>query len=337
MILISDSVTYLNCKDDDFEATTMEDGTHRFTLKYQVGKNEKLTLTLNEAVVRRFGLESSPRFCPTARSGCAQTTRTTSASARGLTAAGTGSRASRRRARSPPSFRASITRRARRATRSAARAATSSSTITSSSACGSVQRSTWTFCAATIACSRQISACIWTCQTRCSSGTATAAWRWASIGLTTVSRSSQRSHGRNRRATRSASRESPSTRPRRHPPSEWHGIRMRRRFGTTACARPCGDCSRPSGRLFYCRLEMRHADNQAPRHRIRPVQVRKMGRADGRSELLSVGRARALASVPVVQDAETAQDELDGVRKGRQEPKLMKVPHSCLFCNEGRR
>ena len=31
--------------------------------------------------------------------------------------------------------------------------------------------------------------------------------------------------------------------------------------------------------------------------------------------------------------ADTAQDELDGVRKGRQEPKLMKVPHSRLFCN----
>lgn len=35
--------------------------------------------------------------------------------------------------------------------------------------------------------------------------------------------------------------------------------------------------------------------------------------------------------------AGTAQDELDGVRKGRQEPKLMKVPHSRLFCNEGHR
>lgn len=31
--------------------------------------------------------------------------------------------------------------------------------------------------------------------------------------------------------------------------------------------------------------------------------------------------------------ADTAQDELDGVRKGRQKPKLMKVPHSRLFCN----
>ena len=29
--------------------------------------------------------------------------------------------------------------------------------------------------------------------------------------------------------------------------------------------------------------------------------------------------------------ADTAQDELSGVRKGRQEPKLMKVPHSRLF------
>ena len=38
MILTSDSATYLYCKDGDFEATTMEDGPHRFTLKYQVGK-----------------------------------------------------------------------------------------------------------------------------------------------------------------------------------------------------------------------------------------------------------------------------------------------------------
>lgn len=64
MILISDSATYLYCKDDDFEATTMEDGTHRFTLKYQVGKNEKLTLTLNEAVVRRFELEFKSKVLP---------------------------------------------------------------------------------------------------------------------------------------------------------------------------------------------------------------------------------------------------------------------------------
>ena len=35
--------------------------------------------------------------------------------------------------------------------------------------------------------------------------------------------------------------------------------------------------------------------------------------------------------------AYTAQDELDGVRKGRQEPEPLKVPHSRLFCNEGRR
>lgn len=49
VILISDSATYLYCKDDDFEATTMEDGTYRFTLKYQAGENEKLILTLNEA------------------------------------------------------------------------------------------------------------------------------------------------------------------------------------------------------------------------------------------------------------------------------------------------
>ena len=64
MILISDSATYLYCKDGDFEATTMEDGPHRFTLKYQVGKNEKLTLTLNEAVVRRFGLEFKSKGLP---------------------------------------------------------------------------------------------------------------------------------------------------------------------------------------------------------------------------------------------------------------------------------
>lgn len=64
MILISDSATYLYCKDGNFEATTMEDGPHRFTLKYQVGKNEKLTLTLNEAVVRRFGLEFKSKGLP---------------------------------------------------------------------------------------------------------------------------------------------------------------------------------------------------------------------------------------------------------------------------------
>lgn len=64
MIPISDSATYLYCKDDDFEATTMEDGTHRFTLKYQVGKSEKLTLTLDEAVVRRFGLEFKSKGLP---------------------------------------------------------------------------------------------------------------------------------------------------------------------------------------------------------------------------------------------------------------------------------
>ena len=34
--------------------------------------------------------------------------------------------------------------------------------------------------------------------------------------------------------------------------------------------------------------------------------------------------------------ADTAQDELSGERKGKQEPKLLKVPHS-LFYNEGRR
>ena len=35
--------------------------------------------------------------------------------------------------------------------------------------------------------------------------------------------------------------------------------------------------------------------------------------------------------------AYAAQYELDGVRESRQEPKLLKVPHSRLFCNEGRR
>lgn len=64
MILISDSATYLHCKDGDFETTTMEDGPHRFTLKYQVGKNEKLTLAPNEAVVRRFGLEFKSKVLP---------------------------------------------------------------------------------------------------------------------------------------------------------------------------------------------------------------------------------------------------------------------------------
>lgn len=49
MILISDSATYLYYKDGDLEATTMENGPHRFTLKFQAGENEKLILTLNEA------------------------------------------------------------------------------------------------------------------------------------------------------------------------------------------------------------------------------------------------------------------------------------------------
>ena len=40
-----------------------------------------------------------------------------------------------------------------------------------------------------------------------------------------------------------------------------------------------------------------------PWHRIGRVQVRQVGRADSRSKLLSVGRARALAFVSVVQDS----------------------------------
>lgn len=41
---------------------------------------------------------------------------------------------------------------------------------------------TLAFCAATIACSRQISARIWTCQTRCKSGTGIAADAWSLLG-----------------------------------------------------------------------------------------------------------------------------------------------------------
>lgn len=59
---------------------------------------------------------------------------------------------------------------------------------------------------------------------------------------------------------------------------------------------------------------------------------------------LTAGRSFSQSDAPALsllcqwyKIADTAQDELSGVRKGRQEPKLLKVPHSRLFCNEGRR
>ena len=59
---------------------------------------------------------------------------------------------------------------------------------------------------------------------------------------------------------------------------------------------------------------------------------------------LTQGRELARSSAPQLsmlhqwyKITETAKEELGGARKGRQEPKLMKVPHSRLFCNEGRR
>lgn len=59
---------------------------------------------------------------------------------------------------------------------------------------------------------------------------------------------------------------------------------------------------------------------------------------------LTQGREFARSSAPQLsmlyqwyKITETAKEELGGARKGRQEPKPMKVPHSRLFCNEGRR
>ena len=68
-----------------------------------------------------------------------------------------------------------------------------------------------------------------------------------------------------------------------------------------------------------------------PRHRIGRVQVREMGRADARARVRAVRRARASLLCQWYKITDTAQDELSGVRKGRQEPKLLKVPHSRLF------
>lgn len=48
---------------------------------------------------------------------------------------------------------------------------------------------------------------------------------------------------------------------------------------------------------------MRHADNQAPGHRIGRVQIREMGRAHPRPRVRPAGRARALAFAPMVQDS----------------------------------
>lgn len=59
---------------------------------------------------------------------------------------------------------------------------------------------------------------------------------------------------------------------------------------------------------------------------------------------LTAGRSFSQSDAPALsllcqwyKIAETAQEELGGVRKGRQEPEPLKVPHSRLFCNEGRR
>lgn len=59
---------------------------------------------------------------------------------------------------------------------------------------------------------------------------------------------------------------------------------------------------------------------------------------------LTQGRELARSSAPQLsmlyqwyKITETAKEKLGGARKGRQEPKPMKVPHSLLFCNEGRR
>ena len=53
---------------------------------------------------------------------------------------------------------------------------------------------------------------------------------------------------------------------------------------------------------------------------------------------LTAGRSFSQSDAPALsllcqwyKITETAQEELSGVRKGRQEPKLLKVPHSRLF------
>ena len=53
---------------------------------------------------------------------------------------------------------------------------------------------------------------------------------------------------------------------------------------------------------------------------------------------LTAGRSFSQSDAPALsllrqwyKIADTAQDELSGVRKGRQEPKLLKVPYSRLF------
>lgn len=186
MILISDSATYLYCKDDDFEATTMEDGTYRFTLKFQAGENEKLILTLNEAVVRRFGLEFKSKVLPYG----AERLCTDDAYNLGIC-----SRTDCGRDGFPHIPKASAKPNELQGFNFAKN---TPSDQKRGKGCHffiedyqferlwNSPRRTLAFCAATIACSRQISACIWTCQTRCKSGTATAAWRSADTGRKTA-------------------------------------------------------------------------------------------------------------------------------------------------------
>ena len=76
---------------------------------------------------------------------------------------------------------------------------------------------------------------------------------------------------------------------------------------------------------------MRHADNQAP-------GIESDAFKSAKWDELTQGREFAQFDAPALsllcqwyKIADTAQDELSGVRKGRQEPKLLKVPHSRLF------
>lgn len=49
----------------------------------------------------------------------------------------------------------------------------------------------------------------------------------------------------------------------------------------------------PRGGFLIARNEVRHADNQAPRHQIGRVQIRETGRAHPRPRVRPVGRARS--------------------------------------------
>lgn len=238
MILISDSATYLYCKDDDFEATTMEDGTHRFTLKYQIGKNEKLTLTLNEAVVRRFGLEFKSKVLPYG----AERLRTDDAYYLGIC-----SRTDCGRDGFPRIPKASAKPNELQGLNYAK---STPSDRKRGKGCHffiddyQFER-LWQRPERYLDVLRGYD-CVLTpdfslymdMPDPMQQWNRYAAWRSADTGRKTAWRLSPRSHGRSRRTTGSASRAFPSIPRWRLPPSAWRGTRTRKRSGTTECARP---------------------------------------------------------------------------------------------------